>query len=131
MSSKLTGVPGTFVWHDLLTPDANGSIEFYRALLGWQVQEIEAMPGVTAKLFVNDGVAVGGCVQMSKEEIDSGFPPCWTQYICVADLDEALAAAEAEGGKKMHDAIEVPGWGRFTFVQEPDGATVGFWQELP
>lgn len=126
----MNATPGTFVWHDLLTPDAEGSIAFYGALFGWTIREKQVLPGITARIFHSGDQPVGGCVQMSKAEIAEGWPPHWTQYVCVESLDEAMGRAVEAGGKLAHDAIDVPGWGRFTFVTAPGGATCALWQKL-
>ena len=43
--------PGRFVWHDLMTTDAEKSVPFYTSLFDWQIQEVP-MQGFTYRMIL-------------------------------------------------------------------------------
>ena len=49
-------------------------------------------------------------------------------YITVDSLEEAIAAAEANGGTVTAAAQEVPGQGRFAVVEVGEGTEVALWE---
>jgi predicted enzyme related to lactoylglutathione lyase len=52
-------------------------------------------------------------------------PPHWFTYIAVDDVDAAVAATRAAGGKVMKDVFEVPDTGRIAIIADPTGAALG------
>jgi len=53
-----THVPGTFSWVELATTDQKGGVAFYRALLGWDVNEIPIGPTDVYSMFTLRGKEV-------------------------------------------------------------------------
>ncbi len=49
-------------------------------------------------------------------------------YISVDSLDEAVAAAEANGGTIITPPSDIPGMGRWAAVRDPEGSQIGLYQ---
>jgi uncharacterized protein len=49
-------------------------------------------------------------------------------YIGVDSLEDAVAAAEANGGSVVTPPTDVPGQGRFAAVNDSEGNEIGLWQ---
>jgi predicted enzyme related to lactoylglutathione lyase len=47
----------------------------------------------------------------------------------VDDLHGTLVRAEELGGKAVVEPMPIPGVGRFAMFQDPDGATIGIFEE--
>jgi predicted enzyme related to lactoylglutathione lyase len=52
-------------------------------------------------------------------------------YITVDRLEEAVAAAVANGGSITSEPQDVPGQGRFAAVEDPEGTEIGLWENAP
>jgi predicted enzyme related to lactoylglutathione lyase len=52
-------------------------------------------------------------------------------YITVDKLEDAIAAAEENGGAVTSAPQDVPGQGRFAAVRDSEGTEVGLWETLP
>lgn len=114
---------GCFVWYDLMTPDKDAAIAFYREVTGWGTQEWEG--GAWPYTMWTAGEApLGGIVPMGEAEREKGLPPHWLAYVFVPDVDAAATQAEGLGGKVMHPPTDIPGAGRFTVIADPQGAVL-------
>ena len=51
-------------------------------------------------------------------------------YITVDRLEDAIAAAEANGGAVITPASEIPGMGRWAAVRDSEGNEIGLWENL-
>lgn len=52
-------------------------------------------------------------------------------YITVHRLEDASAAAEANGGAVVTPASETPGMGRCAALRDSEGNEIGLWENLP
>ena len=77
----------------------------------------------------SSGANAAGMPPVQPEEV--GIPPNWSPYFAVADCDETVAKAESLGGKLDFPPMEVPEVGRFTFLQDPQGAHFAIIQFAP
>lgn len=120
---------GRFVWYDLQTTDMDGAIRFYTQVVGWSTEPFDAgKPYTMWKPAV--GSPIGGVAPIPKEVLEMGVPPNWTAHIAVPDIQAALKAIVAHGGKQMMpEIIEIPGIGKMTVVTDPFGAA--FWVFQP
>ncbi len=112
---------GSWIWHELMTTDVDGSKRFYQELLGWQPQVMEMMPGFNYTTFANNGVDLAGMMAISPEhgEMSSG----WGVYVKVDDVDAAAEKAEMLGGEIVVPAHDIP-VGRWAMVKDPAGAVI-------
>jgi predicted enzyme related to lactoylglutathione lyase len=125
MSERTRYEPGTPSWVDLGTPDIDASVEFYSALLGWDVPESEnpEQTGGYRRAAVN-GKDVAGMMPLMEE----GQPPAWRTYISVGDADATTAAVKEAGGNAIVEPMDVLDLGRMAVFSDPGGAFFGIWQ---
>ncbi|MGD8970577.1 MAG: VOC family protein [Desulfobacterales bacterium] len=112
---------GAFSWNELMTSDPVAAKEFYRQLLGWEMEEM-SMENMTYTVVKAAGEAIGGIMNIPPEA--SGAPPHWGAYITVDNVDQTASFAESLGGKIMMAPRDIPGVGRFAVIQDPLGAVV-------
>lgn len=114
--------PGYPCWNELLTTDVDKSREFFTALFGWEADKKE-MGGMPYTIFKQGEEQVGGMMPINPEMGE--MPSCWVIYVLVDDFDARLAKATAAGGKALTPPMEMPDIGRFTLLQDPQGAVLG------
>ena len=117
---------GEFCWNELMTPDTQKAKEFYTALFGWKVQEMEDM---NYTIFMAGEKGVGGMMATPKEKVGQ-VPPHWMSYICVEDVDKTLAKAKSLGATEKVPVTEVKDMGRLAIIMDPTGAHIAFWQSM-
>lgn len=113
--------PGKFVWHDLVTRDPVAARRFYGPLLGWEFQDTtrNGRPYAVARL---GGEPVAGIVR-HPEETDE--PALWLSYLSVPDVDQAVEAAVAAGGRTLYQPSDLADVARVAVVTDPQGAALG------
>lgn len=108
---------GAFSWAELRTHDLEGSMEFYSALFGWTVKIDQMGMGPYGMIHVGD-VGIGGmCAPMGEN-----VPPHWGGYVTVDDADAVAEKAADSGGTVIVPPMDIPDVGRFTMIQDPQGA---------
>lgn len=108
---------GEFIWYELMTRDPARAAAFYGPLTGWQVG---SEGGDYAHLQAPDGAMVGGMLRLRPEM--AGARPGWLAYIAVDDVDAAVAAITAAGGRVVMPARDMENVGRMALVADPQGA---------
>lgn len=114
--------PGSLAWSQLNTSQPAQAKPFYTKLFGWKTQD-DAMPdgsGDYTTLILN-GQPIGGIMPMPAN-VPAGTPSHWLTYFASADVDATAAKVVALGGKVMVPPIDIPGTGRFSVLQDPQGA---------
>lgn len=89
MAEFSSHVPGTFSWAELATTDQKSGVQFYRSLLGWEVNEQPIGPDEVYTMFTLRGQEVAAAYTMRPEERQHGAPPHWNLYVSVANVDES------------------------------------------
>ena len=108
---------GQVVWHDLITPKPEASMEFYRGLFGWSFEQIASPYAV-----IRDGDdVVGGLIDARKtgKRPDSGL---WLMSVGVQNLEELLVEVEASGGTVIRGTYSLPDRGMTAIIEDPQGA---------
>jgi predicted enzyme related to lactoylglutathione lyase len=127
IGAGLVNAPGALSWNDLLTPDVEGSAEFYRALFGWDIAEVEGSGGQYWSI-TNGGRLNGGIMPMPP-----GGHPAWNLYFGTEDTDAAVARAGELGAETVMGPIDVPNGTRFAILRDPSNAVFsvasGQWDE--
>ena len=116
---------GAFIWYELMTDDPASARDFYRAVVGWEIEaEGKAMPtGATYRMIGrSDGGFAGGVLEITADMKAGGATPGWLGYIHHADVDGAIAATKAAGGAVHMPPMDMPGVGRMAMVSDPQGA---------
>ena len=111
-----------YCWHDLMTTDRDRARDFYTALLGWEVREMDmgADFGAYPMVFAGEH-GVGGIVQLRPGEPVASH---WLGYVSVPDIDALCARVPELGGSVMFGPADIPEVGRFAIVTDPTGAHV-------
>src|ERR1041385_2571251 len=110
---------GRFAWHELMTPDPEAAIEFYRQVVGWGIEQFPGMPDY--RLWTSGGKQRGGVRGQSEEERRRGVAPRWVMYVTGPDIDATIRQAEALGGRVRIPATSVPGVGRYAILADLQG----------
>lgn len=114
--------PQTIRWNELVTPDDDAAVSFYTEHFGWTQEGSMPMGTLGDYRFIQkDGVGIGAIMKKAD------FMPvaAWTHYIGVDDIDRAVAAVEANGGKLQGKPEEIPGGEYSAHAFDPQGAYVG------
>ncbi len=111
--------PGTLCWTELVTNDTKKAGPFYEQLFGWRLKVGTAAPGEYTEFYLGDR-AIGGMMPIQKEW--GPVPPHWTPYFLVADVDATTKLASERGGNAMMPPTDIPTVGRFSVIQDPQGA---------
>lgn len=114
---------GRFAWHELMTPDPDAAIGFYRQVVGWGIEQFPDMPDY--RMWTSGGKQRGGVMRQSEEERRRGLAPHWLIYVTVPDLDATIRQAEGLGGRVRIPAQSVPGVGRWAILADPQGIVFG------
>ena len=98
--------------------------KFYSAVAGWEFGTMGEFPDYW--LFSSEE-GHGGGLGKRGETVGKSV----RIYITVDKLEDAVAAAQANGGKVTTPPSDVPGQGRFAAVLDPEGSEIGLWEAAP
>lgn len=123
-----------FIWYELMTTDPDGAAKFYGDVVGWKITG-HSYPGsgggVEYRMIGrDDGGNAGGVLGLSPEMTEGGARPCWLGYLFTADVDATVAAIEADGGRTIMPANDLP-VGRIAMVADPGGAPFYVMKPIP
>jgi uncharacterized protein len=118
LGADLVNAPGSACWVELMTRDAASARNFYTGLFGWSTKESEFMAYTE---WMNGGQPIGGMLPMAGEQFE-GMPPHWLVYFMVDDVDAASEKAKKLGGNLHVQPTDIPKTGRFSIIQDPQGA---------
>ncbi len=119
---------GTFTWADSVVPDVAEGRQFYAAVLGWEASAVAAPDAMAYTMFTKDGKVVAGMGPLTSSQQEMGIPPMWTSYVGVDDVDAIAARAAELGGNVVMPPMDIMEAGRMTYMMDPTGAAIGFWQ---
>ena len=128
MAEFTSHIPGTFSWVELATTDQKAGVAFYRALLGWDVNEIPIGPTDVYSMFTLRGQEVAAAATQQPDETKMGVPPHWNMYVTVASTDEAVKKAQSLGATVLAPPFDVMDAGRMAVLQDPTGAVFQVWE---
>lgn len=117
---ELIGAAGSPVWHQLTTRGYGAALDFYRDVLGWQIEPVSdtdefrystARFGDEQLLGVMDGAAF----------LPPEIPSSWVIFFGAEDVDETLRVIAGNGGMVVRGAEDTP-YGRLAAASDPMGA---------
>lgn len=117
--------PGTLCWTECYSTDADAAKAFYRAVFGWQEQDVPFDAGtytVVTPAGGGTGDGQGGIMQLGPEQTAAGTTSHWLPYFEVPDTDATVAKAEELGATVRLPAMDMHGVGRFAQLVDPHGA---------
>jgi predicted enzyme related to lactoylglutathione lyase len=110
-----------------MTPDVASAKAFYRAVVGWDVDDANAVPdgGMDYRMIKrSDGKFAGGVLALSADMTAGGAKPGWLGYVHVPDVDNATQKVVDAGGAIHMGPSDMEGVGRMAMVADPWGATI-------
>lgn len=119
---------GLFAWCDLALPDTDAGAHFYGSVFGWEIETAPASESMPYSFFTKDGRTVAGMGPLSEEQQDQGVPPMWSSYVAADDVDAIASRATELGANVVMPPMDIMDAGRMTFMFDPTGAAIGFWQ---
>ena len=129
---RIKGETGAMCWNELLTPDRNAGIEFYVNTLGMERGEV--MGPMEYAMLKAGGTEVAGVMQMTPEMGE--FPPHWSVYFAVDNVDATVEQAESLGATVYVPGTDIvpvegqPAIGRFAALGDPQGAAFSVFQPI-
>jgi predicted enzyme related to lactoylglutathione lyase len=100
--------------------DVERAKRFYAAVVGWTFQDQPDFPDYH---MFQTGPNSGGAIGTRGVSVGSVVRP----YVTVDRLEDAVAAAEANGGSVKTPPQEIPG-GRWAAVTDSEGNEIGLWE---
>lgn len=98
--------------------------EFYRSVFDWNLRPL---PELNYTLVETGGTGgINGGIMTPQA---GPWPANLTFYIDVDDLDAYGKKIVAAGGKMLVEKMEVPGVGRLSLFEDPDGRVLGMWKQ--
>ena len=119
LGARVKFEPGSIIWNELLTTGKEDALAFYESVVG--LERGETMGPMDYTLVRAGGTEVAGFMQMTPEMGE--FPPHWSVYFAVANVDATVAQAQSLGGTVIVPAQDIPGVGRFAGLLDPQGAS--------
>ena len=120
---------GRFGWLDLTVDDADGVRDFYQAVVGWDISEID-MDGYDDYCLhpPGGGDPVAGICH--RKGANSNMPSQWMIYVGVADLDFSMSECERHGGTVLVRDRDLGSYGRMSVIRDPSGAVLALMQPV-
>lgn len=120
---------GMFGWVDVSVRDLETGEAFYTGLFGWEAERMASPDGASDYvMFRNNGKMAGGMVLLSPDMGAAGVPPMWNSYVLVDDVEPIATRAAELGATVLVPPMDITDAGRMTYIQDPQGAALGFWQ---
>lgn len=117
---------GKIGWIDMSTEDAQRVRDFYKAVAGWDTEEVD-MGGYADYVMKmpSSGDHVAGICHARGSNAD--LPPGWLIYIIVEDVEKSAAICTEQGGKILVEPRGLAG-GSFCVIEDPGGAVTALYQ---
>ncbi len=117
IGAQIVNTVGAMCWNELYTPDLEVAKKFYTQLLGWEFVEVPEMDNYT--VIKNNGRSNGGAMKLTPDM--GGFPPNWTVYFTVANVDDSLSKVKDLGGSVHMGPMDISA-GKIAMVADSAGA---------
>lgn len=123
---------GQVWWNELLAPDTDQLSDFYSKVFGWSKSvvdvELQRPPATSPEdkyyLFKRGDQDVAGLMRFRHPDAPSKSVG-WFVYIQVANVQNAVAAVEANGGNVMYAPALNPDGNEIAVVRDPMGNVFG------
>ena len=118
-------MPGTpiVVWNEVPVTDLDRAVEFYNTVFGWTMSVDHTGPNPMA-VFGSDMETIGGHLYPGTPAQGNGP----TVHLAVPGaLEEAVERCRGAGGAIHSGPIDIPP-GRFAYVTDPDGNSIGLFE---
>jgi predicted enzyme related to lactoylglutathione lyase len=116
--------PGTPIWVDLAVVDVAKAKTFYKAVLGWDADDVPQSEAGGYGMFKVNGKMVAGYMPVQNEQ----QPVVWTTYVSVEDAAKTADRVKEAGGTVIAGPMQVMEAGSMALFADPTGGVVGVWQ---
>lgn len=110
--------PGNTGWVAYSGADPAAARKFYSEVVGWTIAEIPMQDGSSHPAIMVGDDPIGGFMTGTQEK------GSWMIFVTVEDVDAAAARAHASGGKVIAEPTDMPGVGRISTIQDPQGGLI-------
>jgi len=116
---------GVFSWYELMTTDVKAAQEFYGKVLGWTFETTNEH-GMEYTLVKVGEDEVAGMFDRKYAQVENKeqIPPHWGSYITVNNLESCIEKVTTNGGNIIVPPTEIPKVGKFSVIQDPQGAVI-------
>lgn len=104
--------------------DLERARRFYAAVAGWDISEAPDFPDYW---MFRTSEASGGAIGRRGKSVANSL----RVYVTVDRLEDAIAAAQANGGASIGEPTDIPGMGRWAVVRDSEGNEIGLWETAP
>ncbi len=115
----LANEPGSVCWNENMSRSFEASKEFYRAVFGYEYDDMSS-DGFHYATFKTTGDVMGGIGDMGTAA-PADVPPRWMTYFGVVDTDSAVATVTELGGTVIEPPWDTP-YGRMSIVRDNQDA---------
>ena len=115
---------GVFYWNELMTGDVEAAVQFYRDVMGWQIDGVD-MGEFTYWVATLDDQPVAG-IMGRLPDVPPDVPDHWLSYIAVDDIDVRLEQAKKAGAVVIREPFDVENVGRIAIIKDGGGGHVGW-----
>ena len=115
---------GKVVHFEIPIDDGERAVAFYGQAFGWGLERWGPLEFWTTA--AGEGEGIGGALTKRSDASAS-----LTFYIAVDDIDAALAAIEAAGGRRLTERMPIPTVGWSALFEDTEGNKVGLFQGDP
>jgi uncharacterized protein len=120
----IVNVPNSFCWNELATSDTAKASDFYTNIFGWGKDVMTTgsphLGPMEYTMFSNNERPAAGMYKIQPQMGE--VPPHWLVYFAVDDCDAKAQKATELGAKIFAPPADIPGIGRFSILQDPQGA---------
>lgn len=117
-----------WIWHELMTTDAEAAAKFYGDVVGWRIEKYPGPEAAPLYLVGNaEGRGVVGIMNMPPG-VPPNMPPNWTGYIYTSDVDATAKEVTGAGGTVLRAPFDIPDVGRVAVVSDPEGGRFNLMQ---
>jgi hypothetical protein len=117
------------VHFEIPAEDLERAKKFYSDNFGWKLTQYG--PEMGNYVIVHTGPTDGNGMPEDKAFINGGLMPRNPEVtapvvvIAVGDADEAVEKVKKSGGKLVGEILDIPGVGRYAYVQDTEGNVIG------
>jgi len=111
-----------FVHIDLSCDDPAAAKKFYASVFDWSFEDFPGMDWSGVRVGEGTGGGIGGK--------QGEGATAWTAYVGVDDVRATMARAHKAGATILVEYMEIPGMGALGVFVDPQGATLGVWQNV-
>ena len=112
-------MPNPVVHFEIGCRDTSAAAGFYTSVFGWSTAQMGPA------LMINTGAEQG--IQGHFTALGHEPHRFVTVYVQVDDINAYLAKVESAGGKTVVPKVDIPGYGSFAWLNDPDGNLIGLW----